>query len=69
MTRKFLFDVATIGRFALPLSLALILVLLPRPKSPVVRAVIAIVAAWVVSVAYTIYLYNPILKQSALRRN
>lgn len=59
MTRKLLFDVVTVGFFALPLSLALILAAIPRPRSPIARAVVAIAAAWVVSVAYTIYLYNP----------
>jgi hypothetical protein len=59
MTRKLLFDLVTIGSFALPLSLALILAALPRPRSPIARALVAIAAAWVVSVAYTIYLYNP----------
>jgi hypothetical protein len=59
MTRELVFDVVTLGSFALPLSLALILAALPHPRSPIARAVVAITAAWVASVAYTIYLYNP----------
>lgn len=59
MTSKLLLDVVTLGSFALPLSLALILAALPHPRPPIARAVVAITAAWVVSVAYTIYLYNP----------
>jgi hypothetical protein len=41
------------------LFLALILVALPRPRSPTGRSAIAIAAAWVFSIVYTIYLYNP----------
>jgi hypothetical protein len=59
MTRKLLFDIVMLGAFALPLALALILVALPRPRSSVVRSVIAIATAWAVSVVYTIHLYNP----------
>jgi hypothetical protein len=59
MTREFLFNVVALGRFVLPLCLAVILVALPHPRSPIVRSVTAIATAWVVSVVYTIYLYNP----------
>ena len=59
MTRKLLFDVVTLGRFVVPLALALIVVVLPHPRSSVARSAVAIATAWVVSVVYTIYLYNP----------
>jgi hypothetical protein len=50
MTRKVLFDIVTIGRYVLPICLALGLVALSRPKSPVLRSAIGVVAAWVVAV-------------------
>jgi hypothetical protein len=59
VTRKLLFDVVTLGRFVVPLALALIVVVLPHPRSSVARSAVAIATAWVVSVVYTIYLYNP----------
>ena len=59
MTRKLLFDLVAFGSFALPLLLAPTLAALPRPRSPISRSAISIVTAWMVSVVYTIYLYNP----------
>lgn len=58
MTRKLLFDLVTLGSFVVPLALALIVAVLPHPRSSVARSEVAIAAAWVVSVVYTIYLYN-----------
>jgi hypothetical protein len=59
MTRKLIFDVIAFGSLAIPALLALVVAALPRPRSGLSRAALAIAAAWVVSVAYTIYVYNP----------
>jgi hypothetical protein len=59
MTNKLVFDIVSIVSMLLPSLFALILVALPRPRSTFGRSVSAIVVAWIASVAYTIYLYNP----------
>lgn len=59
MTRKALFDLVTVGAHVLPLCLALAVVVLPRPKAAIGRSAIAVTAAWVASVVYTMYVYNP----------
>jgi hypothetical protein len=59
VTAKLSFDLATVGAFVVPLSLAIILVALSRPKRPLYRSAIAVASAWMVSVVYTIYVYNP----------
>lgn len=60
MTAQQLFQIAGFGSVALPLAVAIALTLLPYPRRPFVRGVIAILAAWAISVFYAGLVYNPL---------
>src|SRR5262245_36317240 len=46
--------------YVLPIGLTVFVVLLKRPQNSVLRTVVAIAAAWIASVAFMIWPYNPV---------
>jgi hypothetical protein len=54
-----IFKFADAGQGLVTYGLAVFLFCLRRPSSRLLRGFLAVVAAWVVGVVYTIYVYNP----------
>jgi ABC-type microcin C transport system permease subunit YejB len=54
------FQLASTISTALPCLITIVLIFASKPKSIWLRSVIAVIFAWVISVAYTAYIYNPL---------
>jgi hypothetical protein len=54
-----IFKFAEAGQGLVTYGLAVLLFCLRRPNSRLLRGLLAVLAAWVASVVYTIYVYNP----------
>ena len=59
MTPDVVFNIATAGQNVVVYGLAVSLFCFVRPGSRLLRGVIAVLAAWIADVLYTIYVYNP----------
>jgi Mn2+/Fe2+ NRAMP family transporter len=60
-----IFTIAKAGGVLATVGLALVLFTRGRPASRWLRGLLAVIAAWVVGIAYTIYVYNPAGTQAA----
>jgi hypothetical protein len=54
-----IFSIVTAGAAVVPYGLAVSLFSLRRPASRILRGFVAVAAAWLAAILYTIYVYNP----------
>jgi hypothetical protein len=59
VTPDTIFKIAVAGQGLVTYGLAFVLFLLRRPNSRLLRGFLAVLAAWIADVIYTIYVYNP----------
>jgi hypothetical protein len=60
MTAETIFNIVEFGQGLVTYGLAILLFHLPRPGRPLVRGLLAVAASWVVGIAYTAFIYNPV---------
>jgi hypothetical protein len=54
-----IFSIVTAGQTAIPFVLAVVLFSQRRPRNRLLRGLMGVLVAWITTVVYTIYVYNP----------